>query len=143
MWNKKVMKGFACVSLAAIVVLSVESHSALSVTMGTEAPLAGMTQALDEYCEYKQNGMAEPVVTAPVTDAAISVEPTPEPAEPAPKPEKKQSKYKNTGISIADDYVNIRKKASTESKVVGKLYQGSAVKIAGQKGSWVRISSEK
>ena len=117
--------------------------------MGTEDSLAGMSQTLDEYCENKQNGTAAPVA-APVSPAAVTPEqpavtpeqPTaPEQPEATQAPVKKPSRLKNTGISIADEYVNIRKKPNTESKVVGKLYQGSAVKIEKRKGSWVKISS--
>ncbi len=62
---------------------------------------------------------------------------TPEPTE-TPKP---VSKYAKTGISIADNYVNIRSKASTEGDIVGKLYTGSAVTITDTKDDWVQIKS--
>lgn len=56
--------------------------------------------------------------------------------------EKKESKqFKNTGISIAKDYVNIRKAPNTNSKIKGKLYRGSAAKIIKTKGKWVKITS--
>ncbi len=60
----------------------------------------------------------------------------------AQKTEQKESKeFKNTGISIAKDYVNIRKAPSTDSKIKGKLYRGSAAKIIKTKGKWVKIKS--
>lgn len=56
--------------------------------------------------------------------------------------EKKISrKFRNTAISIAKDYVNIRKAPNTNSKIKGKLYRGSAAKIIKTKGKWVKISS--
>lgn len=145
MWNRKFGKGMVCVALSAAMVVTICSQSVLSTTMGTDDSLAGMSQTLEEYCENKENGTAVPVA-APVSDAAVVPEQTvPQEPEATPEPTKKpkKSKYENTGISIADDYVNIRKKANTDSKVVGKLYQGSAVKIEKQKGSWVKISSGK
>lgn len=52
------------------------------------------------------------------------------------------SPYKNLGISIASNYVNIRKKPSTESEIVGKLYKGSAAEIVEWlDGGWVKIVS--
>lgn len=156
MWNRKYGKKVVCTVLSAAMVLTLGSQTVLSTTMGTEDSLAGMSQTLDEYCENKQNGTAAPVA-APVSPAAVTPEQqavipeqpaapeqqavTPEQPKEEQKPEKKPSRLKNTGISIADEYVNIRKKPNTESKVVGKLYQGSAVKIEKKKGSWVKISS--
>ncbi len=56
--------------------------------------------------------------------------------------EKKISrKFRNTAISIAKDYVNIRKAPNTNSKIKGKLYRGSAARIIKTKGKWVKISS--
>lgn len=51
------------------------------------------------------------------------------------------SEYANTGISIAHEYVNIRKKPNTESKILGKLYRGSAARIINTVGDWVEIKS--
>lgn len=52
-----------------------------------------------------------------------------------------KSPYANLGISIASDYVNIRKKPNTESEIVGKLYKGCATDILETKGNWVKIHS--
>lgn len=56
--------------------------------------------------------------------------------------EKTVSPYANLGVSIADDYVNIRKEASTDSEVVGKLYRGCAADILETlDNGWVKIKS--
>ncbi|MDD3174646.1 MAG: cell wall hydrolase [Herbinix sp.] len=52
-----------------------------------------------------------------------------------------KAKYANIGISVAKDYVNIRKKASTDSDVLGKLYKGSAAEIIKTKGDWYYVES--
>lgn len=63
-------------------------------------------------------------------------------AEKKTEQEKKGSRrFRNTAISIAKDYVNIRKAPNTNSKIKGKLYRGSAAKIIKTKGKWVKISS--
>ena len=52
------------------------------------------------------------------------------------------SPYVNLGVSKANDYVNIRKEASTESEVVGKLYRGCATDILEWlDDGWVKIES--
>lgn len=50
--------------------------------------------------------------------------------------------FANLGVSIAGNYVNVRSKPSTESEVVGKLYQGCAAEILERlEGDWVKIVS--
>lgn len=61
----------------------------------------------------------------------------PEPT-PTPVPE---SEYKDVGISIADNYVNIRKEPNTECQILGKLYKGCAATIVSEHGEWVKIKS--
>lgn len=51
------------------------------------------------------------------------------------------SEYANVGISVAPTYVNVRKKANTDSKILGKLYKGRAATILETKGEWVKIKS--
>lgn len=129
-----------------------------STTMGTETELAGMSYTLDQYCSVQTGaGQTNPEAiiafddisngtdvgtTAVTSGTAISGdEPqvTTAPAASAtPKPE---SEYANVGISIAADYVNIRKKPSTEATIIGKLYRGSAATIMKTEGDWVYIKS--
>ncbi len=53
-----------------------------------------------------------------------------------------ESPYANLGVSVADNYVNIRKEPSTESEVTGKLYRGCAADILDTlEGGWVKIKS--
>ena len=66
---------------------------------------------------------------------------TPEPKKKKTKKPKVSKRYRTLGISIAGDYVNIRKQANTSSKVLGKLYKGSSAKILSDEGKWVRIQS--
>lgn len=59
------------------------------------------------------------------------------------KKEEVKERFKTMGISIASDYVNIRKKPTTDSKILGKLYEGSSARILSTKGKWVKIESGK
>lgn len=130
----------------------------MSASMGTETELAGMSYTLDQYCTVQTGGgQTDPeaivafqdmtggigvgnldsVSGAAASDAKPEVTTVPG-AAATPKPE---SEYANVGISIAADYVNIRKKPSTEAKIIGKLYRGSAATIMKTEGDWVYIKS--
>lgn len=128
-----------------------------STTMGTETELAGMSYTLDQYCAVQTGAMQsdpEAIVAfdddvtmgdgggTVVSGTAVNGD-TPETttapeASATPKPE---SEYANVGISIAKDYVNIRKNPNLEAEIIGKLYRGSAATISETKGDWVRIKS--
>lgn len=49
--------------------------------------------------------------------------------------------YSNIGISVAKEYVNIRKEPSTDSGVLGKLYRDSAAEILSKEGDWYYVES--
>ncbi len=60
--------------------------------------------------------------------------------EPETQPEV-QSEFSDIAIAQVDDYVNVRSAATTESEIVGKLYNNSAAKILGEENGWYQISS--
>lgn len=129
----------------------------MTTTMCTEKELAGMSYTLQQFVDTQSAGAAsdpeaivafpdDPAQNAPaapgtdpnapaVSDGAVAAEPTPS-ATPKPK-----SEYDKVGISVAADYVNVRKKPNTDSKVLGKLYRGSAATILKRTGDWVKIKS--
>lgn len=86
---------------------------------------------------------AEAAGTAPAAEVnANAASAAPESNTAVQGTEQKESKkFQNTGISIAKDYVNIRKSPNTDSKIKGKLYRGAAAKIIKTKGKWVKIKS--
>lgn len=51
------------------------------------------------------------------------------------------SKYADLAVATVDDYVNVRKKPNTDSKVVGKLYKNNVGTVLGTKGDWYKIKS--
>lgn len=57
------------------------------------------------------------------------------------EPKAAQSIYSDIGISIANSYVNIRDKATTDSEIKGKLYKDAAAKILDTVGDWYYIES--
>ena len=77
----------------------------------------------------------------PETEARPETEAEPEtPAEVETEPEVK-SEFSDTAIAQVDDYVNVRTAATTESEIVGKLYNNSAATILGEENGWYQISS--
>ena len=52
-----------------------------------------------------------------------------------------RSPYANTGIAITDSYLEIRKKPSKKSDVLGKLYSGSGCEIIDTTKKWAHIRS--
>ena len=114
-----------------------------STTMGSETELAGMAYMLDQYCTIQVGATQsnpEAIVafedmpgntnngTSAVSGSAVS-NATPEPTKEATATATTtpESEYANVGISIAADYVNIRKKPNTDAEIVGKLYRGSCL----------------
>ncbi|WMJ88634.1 C40 family peptidase [Anaerocolumna sp. MB42-C2] len=49
--------------------------------------------------------------------------------------------YADISFAQVTDYVNIRKKPSEESKIIGKLYNNSAATIISKKGEWYKVKS--
>lgn len=80
---------------------------------------------------------------AAASQAAITTTQTPVPTSTPQPTVKPKSEFANIGVSVAEGYVRVRAKASEKSKVVGKLYRGSAAKIVKRKGAWVQIRSGK
>lgn len=160
--RKRICKIFLAGGLVVTIGFLANHATSLTTTMCTETELAGMSYTLQQYVDSQTAGAAsnpEAIVAFPeemsptssdagstdpaaaaVTGDAIVADPTPQPAEPTATP-KPKSEYDNVGISIAADYVNVRKKPNTDSNVVGKLYRGSAATIVKTVGDWVQIRS--
>ena len=117
-----------------------------------ETDMAGLSLSLDKY--YTENYSA-PKEAAPASSSADATA-SPAPATSAPAEEKEDTQknteearkeetvakqFRDLGIADVSDYVNIRRKPTTESKILGKLYRGSAAKIIGEKDGWVKIES--
>ncbi len=51
------------------------------------------------------------------------------------------SEFDNIAVSDVNEYANIRKKASEDSDVVGKLYSDSIATVLDEDGDWVKVES--
>lgn len=158
MQNKRILKVFLCTGAVVSIGFFGNYVSSLGTTMCTETELAGMSYTLQQYVDSQSAGAAtdpeaivafadDPAPSAAATDpnaaSGAAIDPAQQPAptqEPAATP-KPKSEYDKIGISVAADFVNVRKKPNTDSKVVGKLYRGSAARIVKKVGEWVKIRS--
>ena len=131
MKKRYLAKTTLCCGAVLAVIASTNVAKASSATYCAEKGLAGISITLDKYCatEDPTDVVTLDDVQVPgssvVTGAALE----------------EKSEFDNIGISVANNYVNIRKEASTDGEVIGKLYKGSAATILEDNGEWVKIES--
>jgi cell wall-associated NlpC family hydrolase len=124
MRRAKAMKTALFIASAALYI-SIPAAAAKAETIPTEQGVAGFAYLLDNYYSSAETDK----VTADKT--LINILKT-----------EIISPYANLGVSVADNYVNIRKDPTTDSEVVGKLYRGCAADILEYlEGDWVKIQS--
>lgn len=97
-------------------------------SLDTQIPCAGISVALSNYIETVDNSETQIVALLPEKV---------EKATPARNPI-----FNNMAIAFVDNYVNVRKKPTTESKIVGKIYSNcSATIIEETSDGWYKIES--
>lgn len=128
-----------------IAVGSVNANTTAS-TLCKETEMAGISLSMDKYyienideMEGASSTPSPEATAAPTQEAAATQAPAPA-NTPAPTPQVAKQ-FLNTAISVADDYVNIRKSPSTDAKILGKLYEGCAAKVLETKNGWSKIES--
>lgn len=147
--NKRYVK-FAAAGVLAAGLISIPVKAAF---VATEQQIAGASVVVDEYCQNVASGV--------VQETSVETEPAPEqiPAqpevtpEPAAQPEaeddngghvKLNLNYDRLGIaSKVDTYLNVRKKPSESSKIVGKMTKNAGCHIYKIKKGWAKIVSGK
>lgn len=136
------------VTLSLVPYSATEDVSAASISQETE--MAGLSLTLNDYYTTNYTGVSNEkdtvktvAASAKTSENTTAVQNTSAKKKTAAKKETVSKKWQTTGISIANDYVNIRKKPSTEnSKVIGRLYRGSSAKILKEKkNGWVQVKS--
>jgi len=126
MRKDKALKLAVCLASVGLFLSMPSQIARASSTIVPEQGVAGITFTLDSYYASVPKEEAEAAEKALSTILQTEI----------------LSPYKNLGVSIADNYVNIRKEPSTESEIVGKLYRGCATDILERlDGDWVRIKS--
>lgn len=142
MKKETLVKAAVIFSATAVLAAGSTAGSMSAAGLFGEWGVAGISLSLQQYTENAEyiddNNMLR---TAP--EDAQTLEAPEEETEEKVEEEKEEpvSEYADVGISIAANYVNIRKKPNTESKILGKLYKGCAATILETKGEWVKIKS--
>ena len=134
---------------ASIAAISVDTTTGSALT-ATPSLTADNTQASAVPADGTQQNVQASTAPADGTQQNVQVSAAPADstqqnvqasAAPDQKPQKVSKQFQKLAISIAKDFVYVRKSASTGCKAIGKLHRGSAGTILGKKGAWVKISS--
>ena len=134
---------------ASIAAISVDTTTGSALT-ATPSLTADNTQASTAPADGTQQNVQASAVPADGTQQNVQTSAAPADgtqqnvqasAASDQEPQKVSKQFQKLAISIAKDFVYVRKSASTGCKAIGKLHRGSAGTILGKKGAWVKISS--
>ncbi len=118
-----------------------EENAAPAATEENVPPVAvdeSILEAGTVTTEAGQDAQTEQVITGETLDQTVTADQV-VPVQPAEQP---VSEYADIAIAQVDNYVNVRSEPSTESEVLGKLYNNSAAKILETTADgWYRITS--
>ena len=140
-FDRKYVKYIAA-GVLAVGIIAVPVSAAM---VATDQPLSGAAVVVDEYCNQVANGA--------VTSAAVSVTPEPAAEEPQPTAAPEETKksdehvklnlnYSRLGVATkVDTYLNVRKKPSENSKIVGKMTKNAGCHIYKIKKGWAKMVS--
>lgn len=140
-FDRKYVKYIAA-GVFAVGIIAVPVSAAM---VATDQPLSGAAVVVDEYCDQVANGA--------VTSAAVSATPEPvvEESQPTAAPEETQKSdehvklnlnYSRLGVATkVDTYLNVRKKPSENSKIVGKMTKNAGCHIYKIKKGWAKMVS--
>ena len=127
MHYKKLIGGTAIAGLAlSFSLLGSAGHTKAAIIQPTREELQN---TFTEFCEYTSENSIYHSIEALQQN------------NPKNQTESQLSLYSDTGISIASDYVCVRKAPTTESELLGKLYTGGAATILEDQGDWVKVKS--
>ncbi len=147
--SKRNMK-FAVAGVLAAGLIAIPVRAAF---LGSEQPIAGANVVVDKFCENVANGSVAADAVPVAAPASVTPEETQVPApEATVAPE--QSKYDEDGhvklnlnysrlgiASKVDTYLNVRKKPSESSKIVGKMTKNAGCHIYKIKKGWAKMVS--
>lgn len=140
--KRKTGKHIFFLSLIVIVAFLLKMDFCESAAVAGETPMAGMTLYLDRYysvsvnkkneekeklAENKLNRSRQKKADSNIIDTLA----------------KADYKYKNLGVADISGSLNIHKKASESSRVIGKMTKNTGCEIKSVKGKWAYISSGK
>ncbi len=155
-WNRKT--AYLALTATLVAGFTVTFVAPTAATICRELNLAGFSLSLDHYTEKTGSSIITSSMTA--SRNALTADAATAPAVTAPAEDQEQGdvrigkrikkkkrkatvrkQFQAKAISIAGDYVNIRKSPNTHSKIKGKLYEGSAANVIKTKKGWAKIES--
>ncbi len=161
--SKRLKRKAVCLGLTATLVagFAVTFVVPTAANICRELNMAGISLSLDKFSSNNKDSIINSSVSQPAqtaTESSVSATPettaeaTAEPAKETKKAPKKNDTPKRVdkglvtdmdvkAISTASDYVHVRKKPTTHSKIVGRLYKGCSADILKTKKGWVKIRS--
>lgn len=154
----------AAISFAALMMVGILPAVGRSAAFVGETPMAGLTLSLNKYCKMvlkektkddakelsddktkdssKKNAGKSDGKKAVKSSPAVSKAKTEKNDEPQPE-RKLNLVYDRLGMANVKSYLNVRKKPSTSSKIVGKMTRNSGCNIYYIKKGWAKIVSGK
>lgn len=97
-----------------------------NIAMNSTSPSAGFSRAVNQVAASVEDEAA-------IAGAQLNVTENDTPVV--------KSEYEDIAVATVTDYVHIRKKATTDSKSLGKLYTNNVGTVLGKKGDWYKIKS--
>lgn len=147
--NKKIRMSILWASMALLAVLVIVACFSIEnkETTQTMQDTVQVQETSQPEIQDTEQEAAQPEVRKAVQEA--SQPETQDAEQTAAQPEmqevpEQEEEYLNFAIADVDDYVNVRSKPTTESEIVGKIYDGAVAEIletAGDDGDWFQIVS--
>ena len=143
--KKSSIKALAA-TLTAASIITGTSVTGSSSMLSMEKPLAGITLSFDKYCDSQNTAS-----TAKSNNTNTTKEKTTVKSNSSAKKKSDSSQdhlklnlvYDRLGVANVKNYLNVRKKPSENSKIVGKMTRNSGCHVYSIKKGWAKIVSGK
>lgn len=133
--------------LVAVSFIAGMSFDSSAATLSAEKPLAGITLSFDKYCDNQLiNSSKKTTASNTVTEKTnVKSKSSIKKVEDSKESEhlKLNLVYDRLGVANVKNYLNVRKKPSENSKIVGKMTRNSGCHVYKIKKGWAKIVSGK
>ncbi len=145
--RKNIVKFFA--AGAAAISCTVISATGTGTAVTEEKHLAGITFALEKYCDTVIAGIANEEQKDRETEEGTGSKKTTVKANSSPNKTETEEEFKlnlvydRLGVANVHNYLNVRKSPDESSKIVGKMTRNSGCNVYKIKNGWAKIVSGK
>ena len=143
--KKSSIKALAA-TLTAASIITGTSVTGSSSMLSMEKPLAGITLSFDKYCDSQNTASTAKSNNTNTTKEKTTVKSN---SSAKKKSDSRQDHlklnlvYDRLGVANVKNYLNVRKKPSENSKIVGKMTRNSGCHVYSIKKGWAKIVSGK